>query len=260
MYKLFISTAIFLFLNCSTVDINKNCQLTIVNANILFTNKNSGTDITKSLLKKEADVYILVEASFSKNVDSTVFREKGYKFIQTIEESTSRSMIIASLIEGDLGIHEMQHPVENEYHMPTLRITIDTASISILGIHIPAPFYFSENSRDEVFEEIAPLMSSGKLNINAGSGIINDNLIIAGDFNSFPTDDRMSIFTDGGLEDAIIASDNPYQYTWKPQTVPIDVSRIDYCFISKNLAINYHEIFEVPGSDHMALITGISLK
>lgn len=262
LFIIYVITTIVIILsiNCSTVEINKNSHLTIVNANLLYSNNESKTDITKSLLKKSADVYILIEASINKNVDSSLLHDEGYQFIQSTEELSSKSMIIASKFPGDLGIHKMKNPINNAYNMPTIRITIDTTSFTIFGVHIPAPFYFSEETRNKVFEELSELFSDGKLLKVSGSGIENDPIIMAGDFNSFPTDDRMSIFTDGGLEDGATVSINPYSYTWKPKTIPVNIARIDYCFVSKYLHLDYQEVFEIPGSDHMALITGISLK
>ena len=96
--------------------------------------------------------------------------------------------------------------------------------------------------------------------INNGRDIMGRDVILAGDFNTFPSDKILDPILGAGLEDTIIFSSDRYQNTWSPNSYIPSLARIDYIFSSKNLSPVYLETFIIKGSDHKGLITGINIK
>lgn len=243
-----------LLFNCSDDSIPES-DITIVNANIYYQNENSSRSIAEEMLSLDADIYILIEAAFDANVDSAFYEDNGYELYEVRDNSISGSMVIATRIPGELGEIQYERALEPSV---TLRIPYNNEFLSIVGVHPPAPYYSSQEDQKKAFEELRKLGEHGRAATDAGSMKSGDLLILAGDFNSFPTDPNMEIITDMGLEDGAFTADNPYQYTWGPHISPTTFARIDYLFASPEVNVQYQGVTSIEGSDHEAVVTGVN--
>ena len=122
--------------------------------------------------------------------------------------------------------------------MPMASFTFNSGgrNIKILAIHIPPPFYFNDKERAEVADlAVAEL---------------DENTIVAGDFNMFDFDPLLDKFLAQGLSDSAANSGN-LDATWS------GLARIDYILIPDDFEAAYSGTISVPGSDHRAVISGI---
>lgn len=147
--------------------------------------------------------------------------------------------------------------------LAAIRISLNSWSVSIIGVHVPAPHLkrcrkFREPSLDEMLN----FVSDGRVKNPISVLQKNDPLLILGDFNSFKTDAKLQAFLKNGLVDVISEHVRGYCPTW-PARVPhfkslyfiplVPIVRIDHIFASKVLKIKNAGCFKIPGSDHRGL-------
>lgn len=247
----------FLFLlSCETRE-SLSADLTIVNANILTSNKKSARTISESLLKEKADIYILIEAHLGQNVDSTLFKENGYSLYDITGRAESGNMVLASKIGGLFDSFTLSKAGLTPPPFGTLRFPFGDDTISLIGVHTPSPYHHSKELVSFTFSEMKSLAFEGESLTDTGSLQKGDMLLLAGDFNSFPNSNYVETIMQMGFEDAAYSGGDPYQFTWSPKEIPTKFARIDYLFHHPEIGIAYQEVLSIPGSDHSGLKTGL---
>lgn len=236
-----------------------SADIVILNANIYIYNDTSKEKITQALLAEEADVYLLFEAVLGHNVDSALFVDAGYEVAQTLDTVTSSNSVVATRVGGSFSVGNLEHTTETFSPVITLRIPYGVAWLSIVGVHAPAPYYADQEVRDRFFDALRPYGESGLVSKSLGVAEEGDFLVLAGDFNAFPTDDNMQTLTMMGLADGALVAAHPYGYTWSPHWWATDFARIDYLFASPEVDLSYQTTCEIAGSDHRAVKTGVML-
>lgn len=248
-------------LSCTQEHFPKEADISVATGNLLYTNSEDKIEVTKAFLKLEADIIIFNEADPGKNIDSALLESNGY-YTQFIEASiVPYNILIAYKMSGFSGevaysITETEEPIYAPY--ATLNVTVKGRSVSVIGAHIPAPFYFSEDERDAAYKVLYNMIEDGKIKTSQGSAIAGDLSIIAGDYNTFSSDERLFKLFDLGMIDSFIANPYRYSYTWGPDYLP-PVARIDYILVSKEMSPVYQETFAIPGSDHQGILAGINI-
>lgn len=267
---LMILTIITTILSCNMLTPATNSDFNIVTANLLYSNKNSPTVITKELIELDADIYVLHEASVELNVDAELFTSSGYS-VHSFNDSSH--IAFNSVIASRLSTQYEYINLEYTYGFDPIfikpfyasRIIVNAVPIVIIGAHIPPAILMPkeiEKLRLKAFTEISELISDGKIsNTFEGPSLeVNDLVVIAGDLNTFPSDKLLSHFISSGLNDSILAGQNLYDFTWKPiDTVPF-IARIDYIFHSKYLSAVNNNTHIIAGSDHKAVQTWLNIK
>ncbi|MBI9105636.1 MAG: endonuclease/exonuclease/phosphatase family protein [Spirochaetales bacterium] len=260
----------FTISSCDIPNPIASSDLNIVTANLLYSNTTPAGVITNELIELKADVYILHEASVILNVDSELFVSSGYS-VHSFNESSHNAFngVIASRLPAvfeyiDLAYSYGFDPVFLKPFYAS-RVIVDAVPITIIGAHIPPAIMMPEELKElrlKAFTEISAMIEDGKLlNTSSGAALRDDDLvIIAGDLNTFASDELLSPLISSGLADSILAGPNYYDFTWKPVNTAPFLARIDYIFHSKHFTAVNHRTHTISGSDHKAVQTWLNIK
>lgn len=256
--------------SCRIPDSPTDSDLSIVTANLLFSNTSSASEITGELLMLDADVYVLHEADLSVNIDEELFIAAGYS-VHSFNESlhTAFNSVMASRLPATFEYINLEYSYgfDPVYIKPfyAARVFINSVPVSIIGAHIPPAIMMPDELkalRLKAFTEISSMVEDGKL-IETDTGTelkTDDYVIIAGDLNTFPSDELLSAFLKSGLNDSILSGNNKYDFTWSPGGLFPFLARIDYIFHSKHLSAASHSSHLITGSDHKAVQAGFSIR
>jgi len=234
-------------------------DLKIASVNLFI--DNTDKNIEENLLLLDCDIYLLHEAVVGKNVDSTPFLDKGYDiYSHTSSSFDAFNGVLISRVPGDFKSVDLEYyygfdPVVVAPFY-SFDFTYNDKALSVIGAHVPPAVFMPQEIvelRKNAIEDICR-------GITKGRDAMGREVILAGDFNTHPSDKILDPILDSSLEDVILYSENRYDKTWKPDISPVKLARIDYFFISTNLHTRYLDSFSVAGSDHSGLITGIDLK
>lgn len=247
IYIIFLITCTNLFSN--------NIRVSSINLNLYNNEIDAASEIIANL---DSDVIILLEWT---GININRKKMKAYNFIldEPRKGTHGIGILIKKHLTGDAKL--IPSPYPNPCAMPfgSLRIKIEDKYISILAVHPPPPISVCEYSTKPTVLEIQKWVTNGKLNIDIGSGKINDLLVIAGDFNSFSFEDSIKNFKKIGMIDSMKYSNQLYRGTWSPSEYIPKLIRIDFIFVSKYLKITNSKIFKVPGSDHNGITSEIQI-
>jgi len=253
---------LFFFLSltgCNPIVLSPQANLKIATANILITNTNK---IEEDLLALDCDIYLLHEAVLNINIDGTPFIERGYNLYSHSKSSINAfNGVVISRIEGEFKPISLEYTYGNWEVVSitpfySYNFTYLDKSFSVIGVHIPPEVFMPEDVKSLRIRAINDL----SLSINNGMDDLGREVIVAGDFNTFPSDEILYPILNSALNDSIIYSRNRYYKTWKPNISPLSLARIDYIFVSKNINTEYSDFFSIKGSDHRGVMVGIEVK
>lgn len=259
MRFLISSLCMLVFTACAPIFETPDTDLRVATANILINNKEN---IETDLLNKDCDIYLLHEAVVGVNINPDPFIEEGYKIHSHTKSSNNAfNGVLITKMEGEFQSIDLNYSYggfDPVYVSPFYRFsfTFNQRSITVIGTHIPPEIFMPEEFKELRQNAIQDICKD----INNGKDSMGREVILAGDFNTHPSDDILDPILTSSLEDAMLYSNNRYQKTWKPNISPIDLARIDYIFVSNNLITRYLDSFPIAGSDHNGLITGIDIE
>lgn len=259
MTKIFLLLILLVLADCSSPVKPTRSDVTIATANLLVSNTKGKEKITSSLLLQEADVLILNEACPKINIDTAMLRRAGYELRYLIGSNNTFSMLVASRTNAQFESVAINYSIGSDLlYAPfgLVRILSESDTISVIGAHFLPPIYFSESDRNKGFEKVAENINNG---IWTGDNLTGDPVVVAGDFNAFPSDDMIQMLLDKGLEDGALVNPNPYDYTF----IPLGgggIARIDYTLVSQKLQMRFQENFKIPGSDHKGVKIWIDFR
>lgn len=269
---IYLLVIIFLISSCTIEEVSRESDLTIVTANILKSNKNSANNITSTLLRYNADVYLLHDAQVGNNIDRELFLEHSYSIYSHSKSSiSSYNGIIASKIPTEFESLDLKYEYKNPkngedttvFPFYALRVVYNSVPISIIGVHVPHNARMSkgiEKVRERVFKDIGSIIDDGKLSKSFSVLKEGDYVILGGDFNTLSSDPLFNYILNKGMEDSVLTNPDKYDYSWSPVVNGPNLARIDYIFYSKHLNAVYNDCIDIPGSDHKGVITGIDIS
>jgi len=234
-------------------------DLKIASVNLFI--DNADKDIEGTLLSLDCDIYLLHEAVIGVNVDSAPFVDRGYDiYSHSSSEIDAFNGLLISRVPGNFRSMDLEYfygffPI-SVAPFYSFDFTFNGRALSVIGAHVPPSIFMPR----EVVELRKNAIKDLCRNINNGKDPMGREVILAGDFNTHPSDKILDPILDSALEDAVLYSENRYDKTWKPDISPVKLARIDYFFISKNLQPRYLDSFSIAGSDHRGLIAGIDIK
>ncbi len=253
---LILSSVFLLACNNSSIP---EVDLKVATANILIGNQDP--DLEQALLDLDCDIYLLHEAVEDFNFDTQSFINNGYTvYNHTGSNISSFNGILLSRIGGTFNSVDLNYDLMSYMEVTIfapfyeLKINYKNRHIRIIGSHIPPSISMPEELkqiREDAFKDLKVIIVDSK---EAG-----EELIIAGDFNTFPNDKLLDNILIDAIDDSVIYNRDLYGRTWSPFNFIMPISRIDYIFTSTSLDIEYQTIFDIPGSDHKGLIVGVNL-
>lgn len=252
--RIFIYIGLVLLLGCNPNIDFPDTDLKIATANILI---NNSKNIESDLLEEDCDIYLLHEAAIGVNLRSEPFKEKGYRvFSHSGSSNNAFNGVLITRLDGEfkpvnLGYGTTSY-IEPFYSFSFVRAGRE---LLVIGVHIPPNIFMFpelEKQRERAIRDITE-------DINNGRDSMGREVILAGDFNTHPSDKLLNYILNSSLDDAILFNKNRYDNTWGPSLSPVNLARIDYIFVSKNLDTRYLDSFNIEGSDHRGLVVGVDL-
>lgn len=216
------------------------------------------TYTAKAILDCKADIVGLVEVEnleTLKNFVSTHFKGKGYKYNVLIDGNDPRLIDVAiiSKIPFDYVVtHQYQRTVNNKAFMFSrdcleLKFTIEGKPLHLFVNHFKSMFDKSDPKngrkntaprREEQSEAVVKILKS-RFGKNPG----NDNWIVMGDLNDYPSADSSlkALINNPWIENIIetrLPETEQWTHYWDTSSVPVSerYKQLDYLLLSKNLA------------------------
>lgn len=268
LFKLLLSALALLFLGCAVILFigNRNIDplpvslkkdhLRIVSMNVSA--DNILTDfLQNNLLKTSPDIIVIIEWT-GNNVNLKRFEEEGYTAVLNHPRKKVHGLCILSRLKGDVAIIEA--PIKTPCTLPLgqLRFKWKETFITLFAIHAPPPVSSCNGTTTPYLKHISGWIQNGKLCTDIGAGKSGDNVILAGDFNCIPTDEGIEIFRNKHLKDGY-STYSVTSPTWKPFPFSPYLVKIDYLFFSDTFIPTTNERFRIEHSDHIGLITDLSM-
>lgn len=240
---------------CAYDFIPRESSLIITSANVYYKNPETGAEVARALIHTNAHIIVAVEVT-EDNIDTALLEEAGYRAAFYYPSSSYKGIAIFTRLPGEGALI----PIDDFSPGASLRFMYNNTPFSIIGLHIPAPFYFPEEDRIYVLNRVGSWLEAGYIKSPIGSALPGDTVLLAGDFNCFPDDRIMKPIFDGGLVDSHTADSHGTNNTWRPYDFVPHIARIDYIFASNTVNFTFSGTFSIPGSDHRGVTAGISIK
>lgn len=258
LYKIISLSLLILTLGCKLPDINKDSDYTVVTANILITNENGKKEIADTLLRYNADIYLLHEAVININVDQLYFESKGYKVFSHIESSHNGfNGVLLAKLEGAFTPIQLSYFYGNDEVVTpyySLETIISDKKILFIGAHVPPEILMPSEVkalREDAITDIAEFIINKRKE--------GYEVILGGDLNTFPSDTILNPLFNAGLNDSVLKNPDKYDTTWSPMEFIPGLARIDYIFHTKGFSVKYQNSFKIPGSDHKGVVIGVNI-
>lgn len=230
-----------LYIADSHVDIENNeslSELSLLNLNIEFTNRNSLTTL-QEIEAFDADIVVLVEYTSWWDTALSGLEEK-YPYKEFVIQTTNNFGIC---IYSRLPLSGKETHYFNKIDTPVLEMIVDAdgKSINLFAFHPPAPVssVFGFWGRDKVYHGFADYLEDYR----------EERTIVIGDFNASAFS---HIFKSFEQEAELKNSQKGYgwQGSWPSQFFPLHIS-IDHCLMSEEFTCTKRAIGNVTDSDHL---------
>ncbi|MBI9101179.1 MAG: endonuclease/exonuclease/phosphatase family protein [Spirochaetales bacterium] len=250
------------FSSCRSQPLIIEGDIILATANLFAGNGESKFVVTQSLLEQNADILVLHEAG-EWNVDFGLLEEAGYSVYGFDSTSRAFQAVIASRIPCEEDQLSVEYPTMSidPFIVPlaSCHLSVDGHEVAILGVHIPPPIFFSGEVREHGFNLLDDMVDSGRIVGGPEFPHGDEIVILAGDFNTFPSDRLFKKISGSGLSDTFMANNNRYDFTWGPEGFS-PMARIDYIYVSEEVETVFQTSFEIPGSDHRGVIAGVNIR
>jgi endonuclease/exonuclease/phosphatase (EEP) superfamily protein YafD len=235
--------------------------LRVATANV-FARNGAGAAVPEFLGTLDLDVLIVLEWT-PENVDLQLLRQSSLiPILQHEAPGVSGLCVLAREgLDADARLAPAAHETGKcRLPMATVRLTVGSGSLSLLGVHAPPPTPRCGLAFNSSVPTLASWIQEGTLTKQVGACMPGDRVLVLGDFNLPPFWPGLRRLEGSGLVDAYAATNRRPGPTWGPASWFPALGRIDYAFVPESLQIHGSWNLDVPGSDHRMIIVDLSLE
>ena len=217
--------------------------------------------LLEDVIREQIDVILFLEYN-GKNINLAKFQQTGFTPVVVHPRPYTHGLLLLAKQELQITGAVYAAPVTGLCRLPFVaaRLHHQGCTYAIIGVHIPTPTRRCGDTRRSNIVYLASIIDNGHLSKNIEPAQAGDAVILLGDFNTISFEAVLDPLFASGVEDVYSRHHWLPGPTWSQPTWFPALFRLDYIFVSQEIATAGSWTVPIKGSDHRGVVADIILK